>query len=36
VTQSSNNPAIQGGFALTHSSGIYALWGSNVNFGDVK
>ncbi len=33
VTQSSNNPAIQGGFTLNHESGAYlALWGSSVDF----
>lgn len=34
VTQSSNNPAIQGGFTLNHESGAYlTLWGSSVDFG---
>ena len=34
VTQSSNNPAIQGGFTFSHTSGAYlALWGSSVDFG---
>ena len=34
VTQSSNNPAIQGGFNFSHTSGAYlALWGSSVDFG---
>lgn len=33
VTQSSNNPAIQGGFTFSHKSGVYvALWGSSVDF----
>lgn len=33
VTQSSNNPAIQGGFTFSHKSGAYvALWGSSVDF----
>lgn len=33
VTQSSNNPAIQGGFTINHESGAYlALWGSSVDF----
>ena len=28
ITQSSNNPAIQGGFTFSHKSGAYvALWG---------
>lgn len=34
ITQTQSDPAVQGGFALTHSSGLYAgVWGSNVNFG---
>lgn len=34
VTQSSNNPAIQGGFTFSHKSGAYlSLWGSSVDFG---
>lgn len=34
VTQSSNNPAIQGGFTINHESGAYlALFGSSVDFG---
>ncbi|WP_445114675.1 TorF family putative porin [Acinetobacter sp. WZC-1] len=34
VTQSSNNPAIQGGFTVNHESGAYlTLWGSSVDFG---
>lgn len=34
ITQTQNDAAVQGGFALTHSSGLYAgVWGSNVNFG---
>ncbi|MBP8005537.1 MAG: TorF family putative porin [Acinetobacter sp.] len=34
VTQSSNNPAIQGGFTFSHDSGAYlSLWGSSVDFG---
>nr|WP_269670936.1 TorF family putative porin [Acinetobacter baumannii] len=33
ITQSSNNPAIQGGFTFSHKSGAYvALWGSSVDF----
>lgn len=35
ITQTSNDPAVQAGFTLAHSSGFYAgVWGSNVNFGD--
>lgn len=35
ITQSNENPAIQGGFDVSHDSGIYAgVWGSNVNFND--
>lgn len=34
VTQTQNDPALQGGFTLGHASGLYfGLWGSNVNFG---
>ena len=34
MTQTQSDPAVQGGFALAHSSGVYAgVWGSNVNFG---
>ncbi len=34
ITQTDNKPAIQGGFDLTHESGLYAsIWGSNVDFG---
>ncbi|ENX31875.1 hypothetical protein F889_03765 [Acinetobacter colistiniresistens] len=34
ITQTETDPAVQGGFTLTHSSGLYAgVWGSNVNFG---
>lgn len=37
ITQTENDAAVQGGFALTHSSGLYAgVWGSNVNFGDLN
>ncbi|MFW1952294.1 MULTISPECIES: TorF family putative porin [Acinetobacter] len=37
MTQTENDAAIQGGFALTHSSGLYAgVWGSNVEFGDIN
>lgn len=35
MTQNYNDPAVQAGFTLSHSSGLYAaLWGSNVNFGE--
>jgi uncharacterized protein (TIGR02001 family) len=35
VSQTSEGPAIQGGFDLSHKSGIYmGTWGSNINFGD--
>ena len=34
VTQTENDPAVQAGFTLAHTSGLYfGLWGSNVNFG---
>ena len=34
ITQTENDPAIQAGFTLAHTSGLYfGLWGSNVNFG---
>lgn len=34
VTQTQNDPAVQAGFTLGHTSGLYfGLWGSNVNFG---
>lgn len=33
ISQTSHNPAIQGGFDYAHSSGFYAgLWGSNVSW----
>jgi uncharacterized protein (TIGR02001 family) len=33
LTQTSHNPAIQGGFDYAHSSGLYAgVWGSNVSW----
>jgi uncharacterized protein (TIGR02001 family) len=33
ISQTSTNPAIQGGFDLAHSSGLYAgVWGSNVSW----
>jgi len=35
VSQTMEDPAIQGGFDLGHESGFYAgVWGSNVDFGD--
>lgn len=35
VSQSNNDPAIQGSFDLAHESGLYAgVWGSSVEFGD--
>lgn len=35
ITQSDEGPALQGGFDITHSSGLYAgLWASNVDFND--
>lgn len=35
IAQSNENPAVQGGFDVTHDSGFYAgIWGSNVNFND--
>lgn len=34
MTQTQSDAAVQGGFALSHGSGLYAgVWGSNVNFG---
>ncbi len=34
VSQTDEDPAIQGGFDYAHSSGMYAgVWGSNVEFG---
>jgi uncharacterized protein (TIGR02001 family) len=34
VSYSDNDPAVQGGFDWSHSSGVYAgIWGSNVRFG---
>ncbi|SDX95234.1 TorF family putative porin [Acinetobacter kyonggiensis] len=34
ITQTETDPALQAGFTLAHSSGLYVgLWGSNVNFG---
>lgn len=35
ITQSDEGPAVQGGFDVDHSSGLYAgIWGSNVDFND--
>jgi uncharacterized protein (TIGR02001 family) len=35
VSQTNNDPALQGGFDWSHDSGIYAgVWASNVDFGD--
>ncbi len=35
VSQTRNDPAIQGSFDISHESGFYAgVWGSNVEFGD--
>lgn len=35
IAQSNEGPAVQGGFDLTHGSGLYAgVWASNVNFND--
>lgn len=35
LTQAQNDPAIQAGFTLAHTSGLYAgAWGSNVDFGE--
>ncbi|MCB1591288.1 MAG: TorF family putative porin [Alphaproteobacteria bacterium] len=35
LAQSNENPAVQGGFDVNHTSGLYAgIWGSNVNFND--
>lgn len=34
MTQTDNDPAIQGGFDYSHESGFYlGVWGSNVDFG---
>jgi uncharacterized protein (TIGR02001 family) len=34
VTQTEEDPAIQGSFDISHESGLYAgIWGSNVDFG---
>lgn len=35
IAQSNEGPAVQGGFDVEHSSGLYAgVWGSNVDFND--
>lgn len=35
ISQTNEEPAIQGGFDVSHESGFYAgVWGSNVEFGD--
>ncbi len=35
ITQSDEQPALQGGFDVGHESGLYAgVWGSNVDFND--
>ena len=35
IAQSDEKPAIQGGFDVSHDSGLYAgIWGSNVDFND--
>ncbi len=35
VSQTNNDPAIQGSFDLAHESGAYVgVWGSNIEFGD--
>jgi uncharacterized protein (TIGR02001 family) len=37
VSQTGEEPAIQGGFDLGHSSGLYlGAWGSNINFGNTQ
>lgn len=35
ISQSDDTPALQGGFDISHSTGLYAgVWGSNVDFND--
>ena len=35
ISQTDEGPAVQGGFDVGHSSGLYAgIWGSNVDFND--
>jgi len=37
VSQTNEDPAIQGGFDFSHESGLYfGTWGSNVDFGSVE
>jgi len=37
VSQTNENPAIQGGFDFSNENGLYiGTWGSNVDFGDVE
>lgn len=37
ISQTNNDPAIQGGFDWSHESGVYVgAWGSNVSFGDTN
>jgi len=37
VSQTNEDPAIQGGFDFAHDSGLYfGTWGSNVDFGSVE
>ena len=37
IAQSNEAPAVQGGFDISHSSGLYAgVWASNVKFGDAS
>ena len=37
ISQTNNDPAIQGQFDLTHDSGVYlGVWASNVEYGDGK
>ncbi|NOQ36801.1 MAG: hypothetical protein GQ569_13055 [Methylococcaceae bacterium] len=36
VSQTNNNPAVQGSFDVAHDSGFYlGVWASNVDFGDI-
>ncbi len=35
ISQTAEDPAVQGGFDFAHKSGVYAgVWGSNLNFGE--
>ena len=37
ISQNAEDPAIQGGFDYTHSTGVYAgIWGSSVDFGGAE